>query len=276
MKKIITPVDFSQHSEYALETAAELAKKHNTELVVMHMLELSESVFSASSNQKNEQAAFMLMMANKQFQTFLDKPYLEGVKVTPMIKHHKVLKEVSEVAQSIDADLIVIGSRGHSVHEGIFTGSNTEKVVRYSNTPVLVVKSKLKTVNFNSIVLATDFSQESIPAVKKGLEVLLKLGQKVTLLHINLPNFGFLSTDEIEEKVATFLKVSQLNKEDFSIAYLADYNPEDGILNYARRTKADALSMITHGKKGLSNFFGGSISEDVVNHTKLPVITFKL
>lgn len=46
MKKIIVPVDFSKHSEYALETAAALAKQHQSELVVMHMLELSESVFS--------------------------------------------------------------------------------------------------------------------------------------------------------------------------------------------------------------------------------------
>lgn len=276
MKKIIIPVDFSQHSEYALETAAALAKKYNAELIVMHMLELSDSIFSSSSAQKNEQTAFMLMLANKQFQTFLDKPYLEGITVTPLLKQLKVLKEVSEVAQSMNVDLIVIGSRGHSDHEGIFTGSNTEKVVRYSNTPVLVVKSKPTSVNFNSIVLATDFSQESIPAVKNGLKVLHKLGEKVTLLHVNLPNLGFLSTDEVEEKVAIFLRLSKLNKEDFAIDYIVDYNPEDGILNYARRNKSDALAMITHGKKGLSNFFGGSISEDVVNHSKLPVITFKL
>ena len=35
----------------------------------------------------------MLMVASKAFETFLDKPYLEDINVTPMIKHHKVLKE---------------------------------------------------------------------------------------------------------------------------------------------------------------------------------------
>ena len=159
MKKIIIPVDFSKHSEYALETAAALAKQHNAELVVMHMLELSESILTSSSSDRNEETAFMLMVASKKFETFLDKSYLEGVSVTPLIKHHKVLKEVAEVANQIKADLIVIGSRGHSDHDGIFTGSNTEKVVRYSETPVLVVKSKLESVNFNTIVLATDFSE---------------------------------------------------------------------------------------------------------------------
>lgn len=276
MKKIIIPVDFSQHSEYALETGAVLAKQHNAELIVMHMLELSESIFSTSGSEKSEETAFMLMVTNKEFEKFLDKPYLEGLSVTPIIKHHKVLKEVSEVASSEQADLVIMGSRGHSEHDGIFTGSNTEKVVRYSNTPVLVVKSKPSSVNFKNVVLGCDFNEESIPSVKNAIETLNKLSDKVTLLHVNLPNLSFLSTDEINEKVADFFKLSQLNEKDLNIAYTSDHMVEDGVLNYARREGADAVSIITHGRTGLSHFFGGSISEDLVNHSKLPVITFKL
>lgn len=276
MKKIIIPVDFSEHSEYALETAAALAKQHNAELIVMHMLELSESVYSSTSSQRNEETAFMLMVANKKFETFLDQPYLEDINVTPMIKHHKVLKEVSEVASNLKADLIIMGSRGLSDHAGIFTGSNTEKVVRYSKTPVLVVKSKLKSVDFDSVVLATDFSDESVSAVKHALDVLHKLSKKVTLLYVNTPTTGFLNTDEIEEKITEFLKLAKLKSEHTTIADVADYNIEDGVLSYAKRTNTDVIAMITSGRTGLSHLFGGSISEDIVNHSKLPVITFRL
>lgn len=276
MKKIIIPVDFSKHSEYALETGAALAKQHNAELIVMHMLELSESIFSTSGSEKSEETAFMLMVTNKNFEEFLDKPYLEGITVTPLIKHHKVLKEVSEVASHEKADLVIMGSRGHSDHDGVFTGSNTEKVIRYSDTPVLVVKSKPNSVNFNNVVLGCDFNEESISAVKNALETLNQLADKVTLLHVNLPNLSFLSTDEINEKVTDFLKLSKLNEKELNIAYTSDHMVEDGVLNYARREGADAVSIITHGRTGLSHFFGGSISEDLVNHSRLPVITFKL
>jgi nucleotide-binding universal stress UspA family protein len=276
MKKIIIPVDFSKHSEYALETAAALAKQHNSELIVMHMLELSESIISTTSSQRNDETAFMLMVANKNFETFLDQPYLEGLTVTPMIKHHKVLKEVSEIAQQVNADLIVIGSRGHSEHDGIFTGSNTEKVVRYSETPVLVVKTKPESVDFKTSVLATDFSEKSINAVKKALKVLNNLSHKVTLLYVNTPNTDFLNTDEIEEKVSLFFEVSKLKREDLNIDFTTDYDVEDGVLNYVKRTDTEVIAMITNGRKGLSHLFGGSISEDIVNHAKLPVVTFKL
>ena len=47
MKKIIVPIDFSEHSEYALEAASNIAKKYDSELIVLLMLELSYAIFSA-------------------------------------------------------------------------------------------------------------------------------------------------------------------------------------------------------------------------------------
>ncbi|WP_040250925.1 universal stress protein [Psychroserpens mesophilus] len=275
MKKIIIPVDFSQHSEYALETAAALAKKHNSELIIMHMLELSESIFSASSSERNEETAFMLMVTNKKFESFLDKPYLEGISITPMIKHHKVLKEVDEVASELKADLIVMGSRGHNDYDGVLLGSNTEKVVRYSKTPLLVVKSKPKTIDFEHIVIATDFSAESASALNKAMELLGSLGKKVTLLHINLPNAHFQSTNEIEEKMSKFSTLAKHKDWKDHVVLISDYNVEEAILGYADKHKVDAIGMITQGRKGISHLFGGSISEDLVNHSKIPVFTFK-
>ncbi|WP_431136039.1 universal stress protein [Psychroserpens mesophilus] len=275
MKKIIIPVDFSTNSEYALETAAALAKKYNSELIVMHMLELSESIFSSSSSEKSEETAFMLMVTNKKFESFLDKPYLEDVTVTPMIKHHKVLKEVDEVANELKVDLIVMGSKGHNDHDGVFLGSNTEKVVRHSKTPLLVVKSKPSSIDFQHIVIATDFSPASAPAANTAMKLLSVLGEKVTLLHINLPNQGFLSTDEIEEKVSNFLTVTNRENWKDNVALISDYNVEEAILKYADKHNIDAIGMITEGRTGLNHLFGGSISEDLVNHSKRPVFTFR-
>ncbi|NRA92249.1 MAG: universal stress protein, partial [Psychroserpens sp.] len=39
---------------------------------------------------------------------------------------------------------------------------------------------------------------------------------------------------------------------------------------------ADIIGISTHGRQGIAHFFNGSISEDLVNHAKRPVITFKI
>ena len=157
MKKIIIPVDFSEHSEYALKTAAKLAKKHNAELLVLHMLEMSDIMLSASDGLQNQKAAFFLQVAEQKFEEFLKKEYLKDVKVTSIIKHFKVFSEVNDVALKHDADLIVMGSHGSSGIAEFFVGSNTERVVRNANIPVLVVKNDVSDVNFDVVAFACNF-----------------------------------------------------------------------------------------------------------------------
>ena len=138
MKKIIVPVDFSEYSEFALEAAASLAQKFGSELIVLHMLELSNAIISSANETLNQEAVFYLKLAEQKFDTFLDKPYLKNIKVTPVVKHFKVWSEVNDVALEHNADLIVMGSQGSSGIKEVLIGSNTEKVVRYANIPVLV------------------------------------------------------------------------------------------------------------------------------------------
>ena len=114
MKKIIVPIDFSEYSEFALEAAASIAKKHNSELIILHMLELSNAIISTDSNSLNEEAVFYLILAEKKFETFLNKPYLEGLEITPIVKHFKVWSEINEVANEHQANLIVMRSHGVS------------------------------------------------------------------------------------------------------------------------------------------------------------------
>ena len=82
MKKIIVPVDFSEHSEYALKTAAKLAKQNNAELLALHMLEMSDIMLTASDGLQNQKAVFFFKMAEQKFEDFLKKDYLNDVKVT--------------------------------------------------------------------------------------------------------------------------------------------------------------------------------------------------
>ena len=91
MKKIIVPIDFSKHSEYALKTAAKFAKKYNADLLALHMLEMSDIMLSASDGLQSQKAVFFIQLAEKKFDDFLKKDYLEDVNVKPIIKHFKVL-----------------------------------------------------------------------------------------------------------------------------------------------------------------------------------------
>lgn len=276
MKKIIVPIDFSEYSEYALETAAILAKKNNAEILALHMLEMSDAILTKGSDGQME-SLFLIKLAEKRFGEFLDKSYLEGVKVTPIVKHFKVFREVNEVAKANQADLIIMGSQGSSGIKEYFVGSNTEKVVRYSDIPVLVIKHNPILTEFETIVFASDFSDDSVSAYLKAKDMCRILGANMNMVYVNLPGENFKSTAEMEGKIVAFLKKAEGDLESLSkVTYVSDYTVENGISNFANLIGADLVAIATHGRKGIAHFFEGSISEDIANHSTLPVMTFKI
>ncbi len=273
MKKIIVPVDFSEQSEYAMQVAASLAKKHGSEIIALHMLELNQAIVSSSEGFHPEQTVFLLKLAEKRFKDFLDKPYLKDITTTPIVKHYKVFSEVNEVASETKAELIVMGSHGSDGLAELLVGSNTEKVVRNAEVPVLVIKEGMKDFKIERFAFACDFKEESLPAFKKAKEFAELLSADLELVYVNTPGDQFLSTKHAYERINLFLSKANAGMQ---VEIYNDYSVEEGILAYSETINADIIGIPTHGRKGIAHFFRGSIGEDVVNHSKIPVVTFKI
>lgn len=277
MKTIIVPVDFSQYSEYALKTAAKLSKKNEIEILALHMLDIQSNSVGESASYFQEKSAFLYQIAKKRFQEFLKKDYLEGVKVTPIIKHFKVFSEVNEVAKEENADLIIMGSHGATGLKELFVGSNTEKVIRFSEIPVLVIKNEITDFSFDEVVFATDFSKESVGTYIRAKSIVNDFNGKLHVLYVNTPYTDFKTTYEMENLAADFFAIAEGNTERMKeVTFICDKDVENGILNFANSLGADLIALSTHARKGLSHFFEGSISEDIANHASLPILTLKL
>ncbi len=276
MKKILVPVDFSQHSEYALEVASNLAKKHKAEIIALHMMGISDAILSKNQSKQMFEGIYYMKLAEKRFKEFLEKDYLKGLKVTDSVYNYKIFSEINNVAKDNGADLIVMGSHGSSGLSEVFVGSNTEKVVRNSDIPVLVVKHRRENFKIKEAVFACEFTSENIEVYKKAMKLFDSLGANVTLLFINLPGQNYRSSNEMEKRAKEFLKKTGNIDQLSNVVYYNDYTVEDGIFNYSDKIGFDAIALPTHGRRGLSHFFSGSISEDLVNHSKIPVITFKI
>jgi nucleotide-binding universal stress UspA family protein len=277
LEKIIVPVDFSEYSEFALKAAALLSKKVPVEIYALHMLDLQEVNMSQTSSYSQEKGIYFLKLAEQKFKKFLQKDFLKEAKVVPVIKHYKVFSEVNAIAKEINADLIIMGSHGASGLKEFFTGSNTEKVIRYSEVPVLILKNELKDIDFSEIVFATDFSKETIPAYNRMLASLEFLGAKMHLLFVNLPNEKFKTTPEMDTLANNFLMSAEGNVDRLiNVNFVCAKTVEDGILSFSNLVGADLIALVTHGRKGLAHVFSGSISEDISNHSALPIMTFKI
>ena len=256
MNRILVPVDFSEHADYALEVAANLGSTHNAEILILHMLGLSEAYLTKDESQEAAEAHYFMKLAKTKFNTFLDKPYLKGVKHREMVQNYKIFSEVNHVAEEHKADLIVMGSHGRSGIGELFVGSNTEKVVRTSAIPVLVVKTRRPNFNPKKVVVATDFSIDSVRAYKNLRGVIDLWEAEVVLVHVNLPNERFLSSQERNEAARHFIKVAHGGKtpKNTTIKHVSDYSIESGIYHEASEQDADVIGLTTHGRSGLLHF----------------------
>jgi len=255
MKKIIVPIDFSETSEFALQVAASIAKKQKAELLVLHMLEMAGNFLSKTDGEQQAAAAYFFKISEQKMEKYLNKPYLKGVKVTPIIKHYKVFSEINEVALNNEVQLIVMGSHGVSGVKEVFIGSNTEKVIRHSNIPVLVIKHQLEDVSFDIGIFACDFSMENIKPYQEAKTMFKKLGTQLYLLYVNTPYEQFKSSNEIDEKIQKFLKKADgglMNLHD--VHKISDYSVEKGIINFGLNVGADVVAIPTHGRKRIFSF----------------------
>lgn len=274
MKKILVPTDFSKHAEYALKVAAQIAKKDGSEIILIHMLELPTTGSDAITT-SHEIPELMLFKnaAIAKLDSIMNAPYLNGIKTSKIIQFELAFEGIMSSGKSQNADLIVMGSHGASGFQEMFIGSNTEKVVRNSEVPVLVIKREEENFNGEKFVFASDFSDEIKKPFEKVVDFANKFNSHLYLVNINTPN-NFKSTSVAQKIMDKFTAEFKIN--NFSTHIYNDINVEKGILHFAKSIDADLIGMSTHGRKGLAHFFNGSISEDLVNHAKRPVVTFKI
>ncbi|PTM11399.1 MAG: universal stress protein UspA [Bacteroidetes bacterium] len=274
MKKILVPTDFSAQANFALHVASQLAKKHDCEIYLLHMLELPVNEIDALSTHSDlPEAMFYMKLARKRFDDVLEKPFLKNIKVHEIVKFHQAFDGIIDSCKEFKIDIIVMGSHGVSGFKEMFIGSNTEKVVRTSDIPVLVIKNYHKIFKVKNFIFASDFLEENKKPFKKAIKFAKLNNAALHLLMINTPS-KFLTTDEADSRMQEFMKGSRFK--NYTINIYNDYTIEKGILNFAHHIDAGLIGMSTHGRKGIAHFFNGSISEDLVNHAKRPVITFRI
>ena len=184
MKKILVPTDFSKEAENALKVAAQLAKKENSEIYLLHMLELPlQEVDAMSSHSALPEAMFFMKLAHQKFENLMASDYLEGITVHETVKSDTNFGNIIDKCHELNIDLIVMGSHGASGFKEMFVGSNAEKVVRTSDIPVLVIKNEHTSFNVKNFVFASDFKNDNKETYKQATDFASAFGSKIHLLN---------------------------------------------------------------------------------------------
>lgn len=152
INKILVPIDFSNYSKNALKYAVNFAKKFNSKIYLVYVVEpviypsdfsMGQVTFPVSDIEMNERAKDELESLAK---TEIGSQF----EVETVIKTGKPFVEINETASELDIDLIIIATHGHTGMEHLLFGSTAEKVVRKAPCPVLTLREPVKGFKFNN------------------------------------------------------------------------------------------------------------------------------
>lgn len=142
-RKILVPVDFSEHSDLALQTAVGLSRSYEASLTIVHVYEpmamtLPEGYVLFSEAQLDRMFEEFKRGLAKQKQT---AEAAGAQRVEVQLLHGFAVGEIQDFAEQGAFDLIVMGTHGRRGLSHAFLGSVAERVVRLAPCPVLTVRA---------------------------------------------------------------------------------------------------------------------------------------
>ncbi len=277
MKKILVPVDFSDASLNALNAACHFAVRTNASLYVLHVNEMVPYILSVprydfpaaavAAEQYNKEADERIQALKS---VVLGTAGFGKLKVEVAVKEGLMISVVKETVKKEGVDLLVMSTLGTSGWKEVFVGSNTERVIRHASCAVLVIPDGMDELKIKRVLVPTTLKpdQRGVFETVKTWQDLLDFD--VHLLYVNDPLYA-LAPGDIEMAKDELVAQTGLRKVTLH-RYGQTLYEEEAILHYAFKEKANLIMMGTHQRRGLSHLLFGSITEDTVNHTHVPVL----
>jgi nucleotide-binding universal stress UspA family protein len=134
--KILLAVDGSEESRKSASTARALASELGSELIVVHVKEVHYSGAAAWSPEPSPELEALI----HEVVEGMKSEGLEARRVLEEAPHGHVGKAIADIAAQSHADVIVMGSTGHSQLAGLLLGSVATRALHFAQCPVLIVK----------------------------------------------------------------------------------------------------------------------------------------
>jgi len=297
-QSLLVPLDGSEFSERTLPIAGGLARATGAALHVAHVHVTHTPDHFLSNTQFHFEGLDLAEYDTRHRDE--ERTYLDNVRVRLSeggtdavdlaLLEGRVAEGISEYARSIGADVILMTTHGYSGMNRIWLGSVTDALIRETVLPILVLHPGAQghlppdVSELHNILVPLDTSGLAEAILAPASDLAIATGAKLTLLHVVsasgifgirfLPLLPDTLTPEMDraqdylERVAERLRRRGLQVD---VEVVSD-TPARGIVETAKRVESDCIALATHGYGGLKRALLGSVADQVLQRTSLPLL----
>jgi nucleotide-binding universal stress UspA family protein len=292
-RRILCPTDFSHFSERALEQAIALAESKTSVITVLHVVPplippaALPFPLSPTLDVNARQAALDAVGR------FSEPVRAAGIRTELEVREGSIAGQVVKLAETLPADVVVMGTHGLSGFERLMLGSVTERVLRRAPCPVLTVPRAMPERGdtgrrrLETILCPLDFADPSARALRIATALARENGARLLLLHVIE---GWAENDVRDHshwavpEFRRFLEKEGRSRLDNALAaedreacraetVLEAGKPYVEILRLAAERAADLVVMGVHGAGATGIDLFGSTAQHVVRQATCPVLT---
>lgn len=279
--RVLVAYDFSENSKYSLLYALTLANAYSCEIHILHVAKNPDDIEKLINELKEA----------------LPEPSDGAYKVRYTVITGKAHEEILKYAREHKIDLICVDTREASFSPSVFSttnsllfGSVTDKILRKSSCPILVVRpfvleEKSQKTDSLKILVATDGSSYAEAAIDYAANWIWPTNSELRVITVIEP-LSTLGPHTTHYQLASeLLTASQklvisaaekLRKTKLTVSYhVRGGFAADEIITEAKEWEADVIIVGTHGRRGISRFLLGSVAENVAAHAPCSVTIVK-
>ncbi|MDF1662700.1 MAG: universal stress protein [Planctomycetota bacterium] len=294
-KNILIALDGSHSAHWAAVQASQLGilKDANVDLVAV-LNEQAHSLFGFHLLSPDDRILVMKEIREQ----FLEPVRLSLEESGANIQDIRVIEgspseAILKISSERDSDLIIMGRHNYGLFARTIFGSVSREVMSHSSQPILVVpmKDNQSEETGNTLLVPTDFSEESKRALQHACRIAVKTKARIHLFH-SLPDLDLtsLSSDPAFRKVLFPLMKAQEERLEQSHAKLEAYSKHlkehgiesrwtlsnrpmiDSVVELCQREKVSLIVMASHGRVGIDRIWNGNAADTLINSHDCPVL----
>jgi nucleotide-binding universal stress UspA family protein len=270
-------------AENAIQTAIPIAQAFDATVVLLHVLEVSsKNSFTKTSiaGSAGEVSDTIHINENlKLAQENFNRSYaLHGladidVELEQYIRVGSPIQQIEESIKKENIDFIIMGTKEAWGLNDILLGTSTDKLLRKVNCPVLSVNEVVPADAFTKMVFPTTTYNKETGLVETIKKFQKAFGSKIYLVRINTPMHFMPDKDSLALLEEYALDNNLKNYESHVYSHTEE---EDGIREFADLIKGGMIAVSTSAHTGLWKIIQGSVTKELVSHSKRPVLTMKM
>lgn len=268
-KNILLPTDFTEDAEQAYRYALEICKKTGAHLHLFHAIEepydFAVRVEEVVQKKKDEAYEKLQEMMNDA----RESEHYSELAVYSEIKRGKPSASIHQKARELDAELIIVGTKGESSLKRILYGNVTSSVILESKFPVLTVPANSKKPYLDRFIFATDFRDRDLQSLQKTVDFGRYFDAEIHIVHVD-------ESDGLEEEIK-FRGFQNLVEEkiDYPKLYFKRLQGDqfwEGMSSYLQEVHISLVTVTRYRKQFLKTILWANNTQDLTYHTHVPML----